>query len=157
MEHASRTGRDFDVVLTTPGARPVFLSVSELLPRAWHKPCGPASDDARDFPDTEAVFDEPAPPRVGSEFVDAFGRPGAPRCMALVWDGTFCPDAALVKFKYEKTADGHWRKLPHAYTESAAYLRYLVDNRCGDRVFQGLARLKIPEPRYRDGASPVLF
>lgn len=157
MEHATRTGRDFDVVLTTPGARPVFLSVSELLPRAWHKPCGHTSDDVRDFTDAEAVFVEPAPPRIGAEFVDTFGRPGAPRCMALVWDHAFSPDAALVKFKYEKTADGHWLKLPHAYTDSAAYLRYLVDNRCGDRVFQGLARLRIPDPRSRDGASPILF
>ena len=157
MEHAARTGRDFDVALTTPGARPVFLSVSELLPRAWHAPCGHASEDVREFPDAESIFDEPAPPHVGSEFIAKPVHPDAPHRMALVWDDAFMRGKVLFKFKYEHLGDGCWRKLPHAFTESAAYLRFLVDNRCGSHAFPGLATLKPPISRQTGGAPSTLF
>ena len=165
LEHAARTGRDFDVVLTAPGARPEILPASQLLPRAWHVHCngahapaiGGAPADLRDFSGAESVFDEPAPPRVGSEFIAPPADPGAPARMALVWDDAFRPGAALVKFKYERTPDGHWLKLPHAFTDSADYLRYLVDTRSGDGVFSGLATLKLPIRKRGDGSSEIPF
>ena len=165
LEHALRTGRDFDVVFTTPGARPVFVPVSGLLPRAWSAHCngshapalGAGAGDVRVFPGADSVFDEPGPPRVGSEFVAPPVHPGAPDRMALVWDAAFARDAALVKFKYERTPDNRWRKLPHAFTESAAYLRYLVDNRRGSGTFAGLATLKLPVRNKRDGSPEVSF
>ena len=157
LEHAARTGRDFDVVLTAPGARPVILSASELLPRAWHVHCNGAPADVRDFPGAESAFDEPAPPRIGSEFLAPPAGPGAPARMALVWDDAFCRGTALVKFKYERTPDGRWLKLPHAFTESAAYLRYLVDTRSGDGAFSGLATLKLPIRKKGDGSSEIPF
>lgn len=165
LEHALRTGRDFDVAFTTPGARPVFVPVSGLLPRAWSSHCGGAvaptlaggSSDIRDFPGADAVFAEPGPPRIGSEFVAPPVQPGAPDRMALVWDSAFTPGSALVKFKYERTPDGRWRKLPHAFTESATYLRYLVDSRCGSRTFRGLATLKLPVRTNRDGSPEIAF
>lgn len=165
LEHALRTGRDFDVAFTTPGARPVFVPVSGLLPRAWSAHCngshapalGAGAGDVRVFPGADAVFAESGPPRVGSEFVAPPVHPGAPDRMALVWDAAFARDAALVKFKYERTPDNRWRKLPHAFTESAAYLRYLVDNRRGSGTFAGLATLKLPVRNKRDGSPEVLF
>ncbi len=157
LEHATRTGRDFDVALTTPGARPVIMPVSGLLPRAWKATSGGANADTRDFPDVESIFDEPEPPRIGSEFVAPPVHPGGADRMALVWDDAFRPGMALVKFKYERTPDGRWLKLPHAFTESAAYLRYLTDMRCGSDTFQGLATLKLPVGKKRDGSPAILF
>ena len=157
LEHAARTGRDFDVALTTPGKRPVIVPVSALLPRAWRAPSGCASADIRDFPGVEAVFVEPAPPRVGSEFFAPPIHPGAPERMALVWDDAFTQGTALVKFKYGRTPDGRWLKLPHAFTDSAAYLRYLTDNRRGSDTFNGLATLKLSSCVKRDGAPGILF
>lgn len=157
LEHAARTGRDFDVALTTPGARPVIVPVSKLLPRAWHAPCGNASADIRDFPEAESAFDEPASPRIGSEFIVPPVHPGDPYCMALVWDSAFTRDTALFKFKYERTSDGRWLKLPHAFTESAMYLRYLTDRRRGSHMFQGLATFKLPIRKRKDGTSDILF
>lgn len=142
LEHATRTGRDFDVAFTTPGARPVFVPVSGLLPRAWHPHRGDASEDMREFPGAEAAFNERTPPRIGSEYIAHAVRPGCHDRMSLVWDAAFRPGTALVKFKYERMADGRWLKLPHAFTESAAYLRYIADSRSGSDTFNGLATLK---------------
>ena len=155
-EHAARTGRDFDVVLTTPGSRPVFLAVSELLPRAWSKSRAECSVDIRAFTGVGEVFSELEPPHVGSEFIAPPDSPGAHSRMALVWDEAFTRDSALVKYKYEMLGDDRWGKLPHAFTDSAAYLRYLVDSHCGSRSFQGLAMLKLPVGK-KDGAPAILF
>ena len=158
LEHATRTGHDFDVALTTPGARPVILRVSELLPRAWHAHgdhgvCA----DVRDFPDVAPAFVESAPALTGSEFIAPPVTSGGPDSIALVWDAAFCKGTALVKFKYEHTPDGHWLKLPHAFTESAAYLRYLTDTRRGSDTFNGLAMLKLPPSRIPDASPAIRF
>lgn len=157
VEHAIRTGRDFDVVLTAPGAKPVILPVSGLLPHAWRSLGDEKAGDIRDFPGVESVFDEDQPPRIGSEFIAPPIHPGAPDRMALVWDDAFSPDTALIKFKYERTADGCWLKLPHAFTDSAAYLRFLTDNRCGGASFVGLAEFGIPAGKNAAGSPSVLF
>ncbi len=157
LEHATRTGRDFDVALTTPGARPVFLTASELLPHAWHAHRDEASDDVRTFPEAYSVFNEPAPPRIGSEFIAPAPHPGAFDRMALVWDDAFDGDTALVKFKYERTPDCRWLKLQHAFTDSAAYLRYLTDTRSNSPTFPGLAMLKLSDCKARPGSSGITF
>lgn len=143
-EHATRTGRDFDVVLTRPTSRPVIIPVSGLLPHAWHAHCTDAATDIRDFPEVSSVFNERTLPRIGSELIAPPLHCGEPSRMALVWDDAFMAGTVLFKFKYEQIPDGRWLKLPHAFTESADYLRYLADNRCGSATFNGLSMLKIP-------------
>ena len=157
LEHATRTGRDFDIALTAPGAHPTIVSVSKLLPHVWRMPGGTAAADIRDFPDVESIFNESGSPRIGSEFIVPHVHPSTPYCMALVWDDAFTHDTALLKFKYEQTSDDRWIKLPHAFTESAAYLRYLTDKRRGSRTFHGLATLKLPIRRQKDGTAQILF
>ena len=145
IEHAARTGRNFDVALTTPGKRPVLLSASELLPHAWSSRSGATGEDVRDLPSVKDVFTDNAALRVGSEFIETANSGDALSRIALVWDEAFAPDTAICKMKYEQLPDGRWRKLPHAFTESAQYLRYLCDIRRGSGTFTGLIRTKLSD------------
>lgn len=157
LEHAIRTGRDFDVALTTPGRLPVFLTASQLLPHAWRADFGDACDDLREFRDVKSVFSERTAPLIGSEFMAPPVCSGDPDRMGLVWDDAFAPGTILFKYKYEQTASGSWRKLPHAFTESAAYVRYLVDRRCGSDTFSGLAKFRLPAGNVAHGSAGVAF
>lgn len=140
-EHARRTGRDFDVAMVPSSGPPVVRRVSELLPLVWEARGGRAGRDAADARDgrgVDARFAETSA-RTGGEFVEPAPKTGSGRLLGLVWDEAFAPAVALAKIKYAERPDGLWDKLPHAFTEAAAYRRELADLRRAAPGLPGLA------------------
>lgn len=140
-EHARRTGRNFDVAMVPSSGPPVVRRVSELLPFVWEARGGRAGRDAADARDGREVgarFSETSA-RMGGEFVEPAPKTGSGRLVGLVWDEAFAPAVALAKIKYAERPDGLWDKLPHAFTEAAAYRRELADLRRAAPGLPGLA------------------
>ncbi|MFO0878128.1 MAG: hypothetical protein U0840_12330 [Gemmataceae bacterium] len=123
-EHATRTGRDFEVLMAhRHGDGHDSACLSELLPFGWTPGHGssPITPDLRTTPLRPGIPIDGRPLQAGDHVVLSDG------CVALVWDGAFDSTGSLVKIKYAPADAGARRKLPHSYTEPLAYQKELHD------------------------------
>ncbi|MBA2226676.1 MAG: hypothetical protein WHU94_07265 [Thermogemmata sp.] len=123
-EHVARVGRDFEVLMACRNSDSYEVAqVSELLPFSWVSNQAGAIEQA---PDIRGILSQsgsvPAgqPLQAGDHVVLRDGS------IALVWDGAFEPDRALVKVKYIPT-DGKLRKVPHSLAEPLQYQKEMHD------------------------------
>ena len=135
LEHAQRTSRDFDVVMATSDLRFRSAKVSELLPDSWQAAsAAAAAGDSRTLTPAPELFpDEQC--RTGAA---CWEKNAAGEMLSLIWDPGFTPNSVLKKIKYIKIDDA-WRKLPHAFTESPRYQKFLIDHRCNSLQFPQFA------------------
>lgn len=125
LEHASRTNRDFDVVMVDSNGRYEINKVSELLPKSWESHRQGKKSGDENIIRKKPFFDVPPKgyvPGTGDQlFVDD-------KYIAMVWDEEFSGMESLVKLKYlcdqEKCV-----KTPHSFTESIRYESFLHEKR----------------------------
>ena len=125
LEHATRTGRDFDIVMVDDKGRYEINKVSELLPMSWSSHRQERKINNENLIRNKPLFTETIKgllPVTGDQLlVDD-------KYVAMVWDEKFSPNVTLVKLKYfcdnEKCI-----KIPHSFTESIRYESYLHENK----------------------------
>jgi len=146
LEHAARSGRRIDVVMTGPGDSYSVGSIDELLPLHWLPRAVSFARDAESRFRTR----QPRPPqpidrlKVGDQLlIDA-------NTIALVWDPAFASGLALVKLKYVRQDHG-WLKVPHAFTEGAEYEAFLDDHDLGQSIEPGINLPLVAVDRQWDG------
>ena len=127
LEHAQRTGRDFDVAMLEPsGERYEIRRVSELLPWAWTSSDRCGASEVRQNP---SVSMRAIPDKDRIRFGDHVAWECEGRVfLGMVWDATDHGgrSGVLVKLKYLQTAQG-WEKLPHSFTGDGAYENFLQE------------------------------
>ena len=126
LEHASRTGRNFTVLMAADDGGHVESTVSDLLPDAWasHSASGRIDGQANcrcGSPSGGLPMQSLARPLLAGDQVRLTTGE-----LAIVWDGNPWPGAVLVKLKYRPDGAGTWRKYSHAFTEPYAYERELL-------------------------------
>ena len=124
LEHAQRTGRDFDVAMLDASGRCEIRRVSELLPLAWSKDRARAKAAARPAPSAPVPRGGDVPLRVGDQAV--WTHEGV-NYLGLVWE-PFAEEkggGVFLKLKYAERSDGLWEKLPHSFSEPMLYERFL--------------------------------
>jgi len=132
LEHAARTGRDFEVLMARRQGGFERARVGDLLPLAWQAHTGPVpagGPDLRPAPDRPAAVDGPL--AVGEHVLLGDG------CVAMVWDPCLTETDALLKVKYAPAGGGLVRKVAHSFTEPLAYERELADLGRGGPAFFG--------------------
>ena len=152
LEHASRTHRDFSVVMVDHQERlehHEIARVSALLPSAWqsHRQTAGSSGPSRhvrprlqDFTDRQLM--------TGAHVQ----LPGG--ALALVWDGQF-GGAALVKVKYRPLSDGVWEKLPHSFSDGRRYLVWLQELGLAAKTFCGATAALARAEEIKQYAPPI--
>ncbi|NLF15866.1 MAG: hypothetical protein GX595_01215 [Lentisphaerae bacterium] len=123
LEHASRTGRDFVVLLACRDQGHRRRLVSELLPEAWtatsQRRAGPslAGQEVRTGLPAQAAAPGVHPIETGAHV--CIGE----STWAFVHDPAPCPGRVLAKVKYvpHDAAPGQWRKIAHAFAEASRY------------------------------------
>lgn len=126
LEHASRTGRDFLVLMVAADGTWEESPVSALLPFSWKavsdQGSGLASGSRPRTPKPAFLAQpdgDPAAILAGDQVRLASGS------TTIIWDPNPWPEQMLGKIKYFTGEDGSQIKLPHAFTESYAYERAL--------------------------------
>jgi cytidine deaminase len=153
LEHATRTGRDFKVVLVGNGCASTCMRVSELLPHAWtshRQGSGAGGLPTRTFSIRGKGKKNAQTTLRAGDYVHVPGQG-----ISIVWDAAHEPGVALGKLKYSHKGINRWTKEPHAFTDPFAYDARLLEHdwgglaRCGayvaslqktkiDRVFASL-------------------
>ena len=157
LEHATRTGRDFLVLMASPGGWEESL-VSELLPHAWV-----ASSQKSNL--AEEGSGRPAPSGGRSHVSGETLQTGdhvrlRGGLLALVWDPNPWPGNLLVKLKYRDSGAAGWHKFFHAFSQPYSYEQelehyaHLVGAPCGGRV--AMARGRDIEEVFRLALAPAL-
>ena len=145
LEHALRTGRDFDVIMTADTGRMDIQTVSQLLPLAWAshqmKSLGKKEGaELRTNSPVRSAYERQRPLAVG-DLVFFSGS----SVIAMVWEPFLSPGKVLVKIKYQRKHSA-WVKLPHSLTEPFAYERALHDlGQARPTGFGALAAVVKPE------------
>ena len=145
MEHAMRTGRDFDVIMVTADGRMDIQTVSQLLPMTWSSHQARSLEkrtgaELRTSRPAQSAYDRQRQVAVGD--LVFFGDPSL---VAMVWEPYLSPGKVLVKIKY-RSEQRVWVKLPHSLTEPFAYERALHHLRqARPSGFGALAAVVTPE------------
>lgn len=126
LEHATRTGRDFLVLMADREDGWEEQTVSALLPFSWTAASQQFSGAAA------TVRPRSAPPKGGHSWQTGTQLHAGDQLLlqngvvAVVWDPCPWQNQILVKIKYQPKAEGFWHKLSHSFTESMAYERELL-------------------------------
>ena len=126
IEHAQRTGRDFDVAMidgATEGYE--ICKVSSLLPLAWSKESARIEPPIRTAPTGPFSLDPNASLQVGDQVVWPHdGR----KFLGVVWEPFVDKGRReiFIKLKYEEKAAGQWKKIPHSFSEPFLYEQFLA-------------------------------
>ncbi|MDR0392321.1 MAG: hypothetical protein LBH59_10475 [Planctomycetaceae bacterium] len=121
LEHSERIGHDFDVVMVSSHGLFDVAKVSELLPYHWSAKNTAKLTLEQDIRVTEPSFDKQKKYEPLTGDIVLFGQE---KYIGLVWDSHFDLNRVFVKVKYHRTKNG-WVKIPHAFTQSFAYIHYL--------------------------------
>jgi cytidine deaminase len=124
LEHAQRTGRDFDVAMLGGSGRCEISRALELLPLAWSKDRARAKASARPAPAAPVPRGADVPLRVGDQ---ALWPHEGVNYLGIVWEPLAEENGGgvFLKLKYVEGADGLWEKLPHSFSEPMLYERFL--------------------------------
>lgn len=151
IEHAQRTGRDFDVaMLDRESERYEICRVSELLPLAWSKATPRVAGSQRKESAPPETMDEAHGLRCGEQVLWAHG---GRNYLGLIWDPHFeAPGVkALIKLKYEEVAPGLWDKLPHSFSQAAEYEKFLSGKIAPAQLRFGGAAVVVERKEFRSG------
>ncbi len=128
LEHAQRTGRDFEFISRADGGGVMRCRVSDLLPGPWAPMgvggMGPPGAAVRETLRAGTLV----PPagaatgltRTGEHAVLADGS------VAIVWDPSLSENLVLAKIKYAPDGGGKYRKLEHSFADPHRYEEELV-------------------------------
>lgn len=146
MEHSTRTGRDFDVVMVSGDGWFNVAKISELLPYSW-RPLENQKRLTREM--AEEIRQSFTCKRNHSLSLGGIilEKKNGKNLLRMIWDPMFNKQSALLKTKYESDDELIWEKLPHSFTEGARYKKYQIDNNLCSDSFPG-AELNIRQGNY---------
>lgn len=122
LEHATRSHRDFVVLMVRNDGSWEEAKVSELIPLAWQATSQPRSDDVRqaivsNHPGQNLSPDGPMNHSIRTGDQVLLGK----NLIAIIWDSDYAPGKLLLKIKYRRLGNDRWTKLPHAFSDCTAY------------------------------------
>jgi cytidine deaminase len=127
LEHAARTGRDFEVLMARrDGTGFERSTVRTLLPEAWSaRGQGTSLVSPLEVKHRETAL-------VGGEALTRLPEVGdhlelTDGTVAMVWDGAFDADRFLAKLKYTAPGPQGRRKIAHSFTEPLQYQAELAE------------------------------